>query len=259
METWLALAVRSIFGVDADLLGIFVSSVALLASVVGGVWLYRYRQEVEACSNRFLVQGIQSLYGSLTTLLSIHLQNYQVAMYIMKSIKLYDLAHPLAPEPEDIPGFVGLKLESFPIDSLLLVQELLGDKLVLEWMMKAIADITLEAKELEFQMRQPTASLFRNKNDQTIVVRKDELLKGLDLVVDAWNTRCSTHFALRDRLHDLDNHVSRKRPWKIAGYYAIRRRKEVAAIREQMKVGWDRVQEADRETAEVLRTGGYTA
>lgn len=247
-------ATRSLFSVDADLLLVAATTLGPFLAVIFGLLVYRYQQQVQYSSERFLSDGIQSLYRAVSALLSIHLQNYQIGSYIIRTIRNYEHGHPLAPTPAEIPEFVGLQLESLPIDSVLLVQELLGDKVILDWVMHAISDVTLEAKEAEFQIRQPTAALYRSSVD----VDRDELTKALTLVLEGWNTRVSTHFALRDRLHDLDSHFGKKRPWTLSGHYAVRERDEVKEIVKEMKQGLCKVMVAHNQTAEVLRTGGYT-
>jgi hypothetical protein len=194
------------------------------------------------------------LHGSLSGLLSIHLQNFQIASFIIRTIKTYDQGHPLAPQPEEIPEFLGLQMDSLPIDSLLPVQELLGDEIILHWVMLVLSDVTLEAKDGEFQIRQPTAAYYRKPVD----VDLNEAVSGLTNVMNAWNSRIAPHFALLDRLNDLDRHVGQKRPWNVGGYYVMKNRPEVMQIVADMKSDFEKVQKARDDAEPILRSGGLT-
>jgi hypothetical protein len=216
------------------------------------------QQQSQHALQRFLTDGIQALHGTLSQLLSIHLQNYQIGSYIIRIVKTYERDHPLAPEANEFPRFLGLELESLPIASLLPVQELIGDKVVLDWVMLALSDVTLEAKEGDFQIRQPTVAFYRADPSNT-KMDVDEAVRRLTAVLEAWNTRVSTHFALLDRLNDLARHVATKRPWTIRGYYAIWKRREIEKLRDEMRQGYRRAREAHEATATVLKTGGASA
>ncbi len=216
--------------------------------------VFRVQQQGQLAAQRFLTDGIQKLYGTLSTLLSIHLQNYQIGNYVIRTPKTYERSHPLAPQPDALPRFLGLELESLPVDSLLPVQELIGDKVVLDWVMLALSDITLEAKEADFQIRQPIVAYY--KSDPSTKINVDEGVQRLTNVLEAWQSRVAVHFALLDRLNDLANHLARKRPWTIQGYYAVSKRPEIGEIREEMKRGYERAKKLHEETEEVLKSGG---
>jgi hypothetical protein len=226
-----------------------------LVAVLLGLWIFRIQQQSQHASQRFLTDGIQKLHGTLSTLLSIHLQNYQIGSYIIRMLKTYQLGDPLAPDANEIPRFLGLELESLPIDSLLPVQELIGDRVALDWVVRALSDVTLEAKECEFQLRQPLAAYYRS-DPSTTRLNADETIRRLTLVLEAWNTRVSAHFALLDRLNDLARHLATKRPWTVRGYYTVWKRPEIDEIREAMREGYQDAQKARQETDDTLSSGG---
>ncbi|HEY8768646.1 MAG TPA: hypothetical protein VIP09_15535 [Dehalococcoidia bacterium] len=125
----------------------------------------------------------------------------------------------------------------------------------MDWGMMALSNVTLEAKECDFQIRQPTEADYREGID----LDRDRAVPALTLVLEAWNERCSTHFALLDRLNDLAKHVMMERPWTMSGFYAISKRSTVKSIVKQMEDGYAKVLQVHKETEQVLRTGGGTA
>jgi hypothetical protein len=248
-------ASRSFVGIDADLWTAMGAFAGPLLAVLLGLWVFRIQQQSQYASQRFLADGIQKLFGTLSTLLSIHLLNYQIGSYIIRSLKTYELGHPLAPKAHEIPRFLGLELDSLPIDSVLPVQELIGDQVVLDWVMLAASDVTLEAKEGEFQIRQPVAAYYRS-DPETTRLDVDEADRRLKLILEGWNSRLSTHFALLDGLHDLASHVAKKRPWTVQGYYTVWKRSEIGKIREKMRRGYEAAQKAHEDTDDTLKSGG---
>jgi len=248
-------ASRSFVGIDADLWTAAGAFAGPLVAVLLGLWIFRIQQQSQHASQRFLTDGIQRLYGTLSTLLSIHLLNYQIGSNIIRMLKTCDRDHPLKPEPAEIPRFLGLELESLPIDSLLPVQELIGDRVVLDWVMLALSDLTLEAKEGEFQIRQPVAAYYRT-DPATTKLDVDEAARRLTSVLEAWNSRASAHFALIDRLNDLAGHLARKRPLTVQGYYAVWKRSEIGEVREEMQRGHENAQKVHRDTDAILKSGG---
>lgn len=248
-------ASRSFVGIDADLWTAAGAFAGPVVAVVLGLWIFRIQQQSQHASQRFLTDGIQKLHGTLSILLSIHLQNYQIGSYIIRMLKMYKLGGPLTPEPHEIPRFLGLELESLPIDSLLPVQELIGDGVVLDWVWLALSDITLEAKEGEFQIRRPVAAYYRS-DPSTAKLDVDEAGQRLTSILEAWQSRASAHFALLDRLNDLADHVARKRPWTVHGYYAMSKRSEIEKIREEMRRGHENAQKVHRDTDAILKSGG---
>ena len=247
-----ALASRSLLGLDADLWTALVAFITPLAAVLLGLGVFRVQQQSQHASQRFVADGVQKLYGTLSTLLSIHLQNFQIGAFIVRTLKTYEPNHPLAPQGDEIPRFLGLELESLTIDSLLPVQDLVGDKVILEWVLLALSDVTLEAKECDTQIRQPVTAYFRS--DPAITKLKvDEAERWLKIVQEAWNLRVSTHFALLDRLNDLAKHIDVKRPWTAKGYYAIWKRPEISELREHMQRGHAKAKLAHQQTEPWLR------
>jgi len=245
----------SFLGIDADLWTAAATLAGPLVAVLLGLWIFRIQQQSQHASQRFLTDGIHKLHGTLSTLLSIHLQNYQIGGYVIRILKTYKLGDPLTPDPNEIPRFLGLELESLPIDSLLPVQELIGDRVVLDWVMLAVSDVTLEAKEGEFQIRQPVAAYY-GCDPSTTKLDVDEAVRRLTLILEGWNCRVSAHFALVDRLNDLAGHVARKRPWTVQGYYSVWKRSEIDKIREEMRRGYQNAQKAHQDTDAVLKSGG---
>jgi len=245
----------SFLGVDAELWSAAATFAGPLVAVLLGLWIFRIQQQSQHASQRFLTDGIQKLYGTLSTLLSIHLQNYQIGSYIIRTLKTYKLGDPLAPQPDEIPRFLGLELESLPIDSLLPVQELVGDRVVLDWSMLALSDVTLEAKEGEFQFRRPVAAYYQS-DPSTTRLNVDEVVQRLTLILDGWNSRVSAHFALLDRLNDLAHHVATKHPWTVQGYYTLWKRADVDKIRQEMRRGYENAQKAHEDTHATLKSGG---
>lgn len=246
---------RSFAGVDADLWIAAATFAGPVIAVLLGLWIFRIQQQSQHASQRFLTDGIQKLHSTLSALLSIHLQNYQTGSYIIRTLKTYKLGDPLAPKPDEIPRFLGLELESLPIDSLAPVQELIGDRVVLDWAVTSLSDVTLEAKEGEFQIRQPAAAYYRS-DPSTTRLDTDEAVRRLTSILDGWNSRVSAHFALLDRLNDLARHVITKRPWTVRGYYALCKRPEVNKIREEMRRGYEDAQKARKDTDATLKSGG---
>jgi hypothetical protein len=249
-------ATRSLIGIDADLLMVGATLLGPALAVAGGLIVFRFQQQSQHAAERFLVDGIQDLYGTLSTLLSIHLQNYQIANYVIRTMKTYDRTHPLAPQPDEIPQFLGLQLESLPIDSLLPVQELLGEKVILDWVMLALSDVTLEAKEFEFQIRQPTAAYYRRASDSTFTFDVETAAALLKEKLELWESRLSRHFALLDRLHDLETHLGKKRPWTLGGFYRVCERAEVKTLVDEIKEGYQAARKAHEDTEDRLRGSG---
>jgi hypothetical protein len=246
-------AARSSFaGVDADLWVALGTVVGPLLAVFLGLLVFRYQQQSQSALQRFLTDGVQSLFGTFSTLLSIHLQNYQIGTFVIRTLRTYEWGHPLAPEPDEIPRFLGLELESLPIDSVLPVQELVGDKVVLEWVMSALSDVTLEAKMADSEIRQPIAAYYRTNPK----LDRDEAVQRLTAVLEAWNTRVSAHFALLDRLNDLARHLATKLPWTVGGYYAVYKRKDIDKLRAEMHADFEKAQKAHDQTEKLLRSGG---
>jgi hypothetical protein len=246
---------RSFIGVDADLWTAIAAFVSPLAAVLVGLLVFRIQQQSQHASQRFLTDGVQKLYGTLSTLLSIHLLNYQIASYMIRTLKTYKLGDPLTPDPNEIPRFLGLDLESLPIDSLLPVQELIGDKVILDWVTHALSDVTLEAKDGEFQIRQPLVAYY-GCDPQTTKLDVNEAGRQLTCILEAYNARISVHFGLLDRLNDLARHVATKRPWTLGGYYSIWKRREIGGIREQMQMRYKQYQKVRENTKAVLKGGG---
>jgi len=247
-------AYRSFIGVDADAwsaVGVFIGP---LLAVVAGLLVFRYQQDMQDAHRRFLTDGIQKLTGTLAHLLEIHLQNYQVGTYNIRILKTYERSHPLAPKPGEFPRFVGLNSEPLAIDSPLSVQELIGDKVVLDWVMHALSDVTLEAKEGDSQIRQPIEAYYRS--DASVKLDVDEAVRRLELILEAWNTRIEPHFALLDRLYELDRHLARRRPWTVRGYYAVSTHSEIRQIREQMQLQYKDYEKVHEKTADVMKSGG---
>lgn len=247
----------SFLGINAEF---WIAGATLLGPILAvllGLWVYRIQQQSQYAAERFLRDGVQNLIGTLSKLLSMHLVNYQVGTYIIRTIKTYERGHPLTPDPDQLPKFLGLQLEALPIDSLLPVQEIVGDKVVLDWVMLALSDVTLEAREADFQVRQPTVAYYRSASSTALDT--DQAVRRLSAVLDAWEARVSTHFALLDRLNDLAANIAKKRPWTIGGYYKLPKRRGVAEIREAFHKGYERARQAHEETNETLRTGGLDA
>ena len=119
----------------------------------------------------------------------------------------------------------------------------------------ALSDVTLETKEIEFQIRQPTAAYYRG----AVPLNRDEVVPALTSLLDAWNSRVATHFALLDRLNDLARQLMTKRPWTIGGYYAMCRRSAMRQIASDMKKGYAEVVRVHAETESILKSGGGTA
>jgi hypothetical protein len=84
----------------------------------------------------------------------------------------------------------------------------------------------------------------------------DEAAERLTKLTEAWNGRVEKHFALLDRLHELDREVARKRPWRVSGYYALRNRSEVITIRQRLKEGHEEMLKARKRLEPVLKSGG---
>src|SRR5713101_7466124 len=127
-----------------------------------GVVIFRFLQQVEDVDRRFMKDGMQSFHTNLSGLLSAHLLNFQIATYIIRQLKTYPRGHVLAPTASSLPRFIGVERESLPISPLLPIQELIGDKVILDWGMLALSDTTLESKELDLQIRQPIVAYYES-------------------------------------------------------------------------------------------------
>ena len=224
-------------------------------AVVAGVFVFRYQQDMQDARQRFITDGIQKLNRALSHLLEIHVQNNQVGTFLIRTLKMYERGHPLTPDPDEFPRMVGLNLEPLAIDSTLPVQELIGDKVVLDWVMHAIADVTLEAKEFDSIFRQPIAAYYRS-DPKTTKLDVEETVRQLTSILEAWNSRIEVHFALLDRLYDLDRHLMQKRPWTLGRYYSIWKSSEVGKIREQMQLRYADYENVREETEAVMKSGG---
>jgi len=221
---------------DPDLLLAIAALVGPTIAAFVGVIVYRYRRQVEEIDQVILQDGIQSFHTSLYGLLSAHLLNYQIAGYIIKYLRTYRIGELLTPESPPLPRFVGVELDSLPISPLLPLQEVVGDKVILDWGMLALSDTTLEPKELDIQIRQPVVAYYgADLAKGTLDV--DELVQQLTALMEVWNEKLATHFALLDRLYDLKREITRKRPWRVSGYYALSKRMEIAEIRQKLKEG----------------------
>ncbi len=246
---------RSFIGIDADLWVAIAAFVGPVVVVLFGYLGFRNQQQSHHASQRFLTDGIQKLYGALSILFSIHLQNYQIGTYIIRTLKTYKLGDPMTPKSHEIPRFLGLELESLPIDSLLPVQELIGDKVVLDWVMNVLSDVTLEAKEGDFQIRQPVVAYYRC-DPRTTKLDVNEAERRLTCILEAYTARINVHFDLLDRLNELARHVATKRPWTLGGYYSIWKRSEVRIIREKMQLKYEQYKKVNEKTEAILKGVG---
>jgi len=248
-------ASNELLGIDVEL---WVAGAAFFGPIVAalvGVVLFRFRQRVEDVDRRFIRDGIESFHTNLSGLLSAHLLNFQIATYILRYLKTYRRGELLTPPGSSLPRFIGVERDSLPISPLLPMQELIGDKVILDWGMLALSDTTLEAKELDFQIRQPIVAYY-DSDPSAGTLDVDEVVERLTKVTDAWNGRIEKHFALLDRLHELDREVARKRPWRVSGYYALRNRSQVIAIRQCLKEGHEEMLKARKRVEPVLKSGG---
>ena len=235
-ELWTAVA--------ASVLG---PTVAIILGV-GSFWL---REERQRASQRYLDDGAVRLLKVISARLSIYLLNVQTANYSIRLLKTYEPGGPLAPGSDSIPSFLDVDLDTLPVDLILPVQELIGDDSVMHWVVTALSDVTLYAKEMDFQIGQPLVAYFRG--DVGTNVDRDEAIKRLSKMVDAWDARLRPHFALLDRLHDLITHVERNRPWRFSGYATVPRRPEVAQMREAWRDGYEQAKRAREAAAPALR------
>ncbi|OGO50810.1 MAG: hypothetical protein A2148_03805 [Chloroflexi bacterium RBG_16_68_14] len=243
---------------DAELwTAVAVAVIGPTAAVILGVGSFWVREERQKASQRYLDDGAVKLLKVVSARLSIYLLNYQTANYSIRLLKTYEPGGPLAPGPEAIPGFLDVDLDSLPIDVILPVQELVGDDSVMKWVVEALSDVTLFAKEVDFQIRQPLAAYFRG--DPRTHLDRQEAVKRLSATVDAWATRLHPHFALLGRLHDLITHVERRRPWTFGGYSTISRRHEVEEMRKEWRRGYGEAQQERKKAEPVLRSGGVDA
>ena len=133
------------------------------------------------------------------------------------------------------------------------MKELVDDDSVMNWVVRALSDLTLFAKEMDFQIRQPLAAYFRG--DPETILDREEAIEQLSAMVDAWAERLKPHFALLDRLHDLITHVERKRPWTFRGYSTISQRSEITQMRAAWRTGYERSSKAREAAAPVLKSG----
>jgi hypothetical protein len=248
-------ATRSFIGIDADLWTAVAAFVGPLVAVLIGLWVFKIQQQSQHASQRFLTDGVQKLSGTLSSLLSIHLLNYQIGTYIIRTLRTYERGAPLAPDPNELPRFLGLELDSLPIDAVLPVQELVGDKVVLDWVMHVLSDVTLEAKEGDFQIRRPIVAYY---TDPSLKVNVDEAVRQLTALLDGWEALISPHFALLDRLYDLERHLVSKRPLTAKGFFAVSKRSQIEEIRGHLQRGYDHSRKVEEET-EALRKGGGAA
>ncbi len=240
----------------ADLLTAIVAIVGSLAAVLLagllGLRTFNTQQQSQHASQRFIADGVRKLSGALSTLVSIHHLNFQISTYIIRALTMYDRGDQPTPGPDDLPEFLGLKIESLPFDSMLPVQELMGDKVILDWTMHAISDFTLEAKELNFLFRQPTAAYFRGETE----VNVGETVRRMKAVREAWNDRIAPHTALLDLLYKLERQLVIDRPATAKDYYAVKERSGIEKLRDDMHSGYDKAMTAKRETEAVLKSGG---
>ncbi len=244
----------SLLGIDA---GLWIAAAAFfgpLLAVLLGLWILRMQQQWQYSSERFFRDGVQALRRSLNILLSIHLQNFQIGNNIIRTFSTQKRGDPLTLEPDELPGILGLEMESWPMDLVLPVQELIGDPAILDWVLLAISDITLEAKEINSLIRQPTVAYYRT--DSSDMYDLDYAVRRSTLILEAWNCRNSANLApLIDRLKELEVHVARKRPWTVKGYYAVRERSEIGELRDKIKRGYEKAQEVNQATAAWLKSG----
>lgn len=250
------LASLAVFGIDADLstaiAAIVGPLVAVFLAVIVGLWQFKIQQQSQHASQRFITDGVQKLSGALGTLISIHHLNFQISTYIIRALTVHDSGDQPTPGPDDLPEFLGLKIESLPFDSVLPVQELIGDKVVLDWTMHAISDVTLEAKELNFLLRQPVAAYFRGDTDWNV----GETVRRMKAVRNGWNDRIAPHTALLDRLYKLEGQLVLDRPTTAKDYFTVWKRSEIKKIRDEMIKGYEIAMTALRESEPVLKSGG---
>ncbi len=245
----------SLLGIDA---GLWIAAAAFfgpLLAILLGLWIFRMQQQWQYSSERFLRDGVQALRRSLSILVSIHLQNYQIGIIIIRTLRTQKRGDPLTLQPDELPGILGLEMESWPIDMVLPVQELVGDRAILDWVMLAISTITLEAKELNSLIRQPIVAYYRT-DPSKIKSEVDDTVIRCTSVLDAWESRSSAHTALLDRLHDLEGHIWRRRPWTVNGYYAIRKRPEIRKLQDKIKRGYENAKAVHERTEDILKRGG---
>ncbi len=243
---------------DAELwTAVAVAVIGPTAAVTLGVVSFWLREERQKASQRYLDDGAVKLLKIISARLSIYLLNLQTANYSIRLLKTYEPGGPLAPQPEAIPGFLDVDLDSLPIDVILPVQELVGDDSVTRWVILALSDMTLFAKEMDFQIRQPLTAYFRA--DAGTTVDREEAIKRLSAVVDAWDARLRPHFHLLQLLHDLITHVERKRPWTFGGYPTISQRPEAAKMRQAWQDGCEQAMKARTDAEPVIRSGAVDA
>ena len=132
---------------------------ALLALVLGFRTFLRQQEAVDV-RRRYLDGGIVRLKESLAGLLAAHLQNYQVAMYLLRALRDTPRGDAFAPSPSDLPDFIELTGQPLPLDALLPSQEILGDRVILEWSVLALSDATLAGREYRFQVRDPLVAYY---------------------------------------------------------------------------------------------------
>ena len=201
-----------------------------------GVITFRYRQPLEEVERAILGDGVQSFHTALAGLLGAHLINYQIAVYTIRYLKTFRIGELLTPAEPALPEFVGVGIQSLPISPLLSIQAVVGDKVILDWGLLALSDATLEARELDIQIRQPVLAYYAADPDKG-KLNVDEAVERLQKIADAWAERVGAHFALLDRLYDLTREVTRARPWLIRNYYTLHERPGVRKIRKEMKQG----------------------
>ena len=185
-------------------------------------------------------------------MLSIHTLNYQIATYNIRTFRVHERGAPLTPAPDDLPEFLGLKIDSLPLDSLLPVQDLIGDNVILDWTMDVISDVTLEAKELNFQIRQPIAAFYRS--DAKVAV--DETARRMTAVIDGWNDRIAPHNALLELLYNLERQLVMDRPATAKDYFKVSERSGIKTLRAEMHEEYDKAKTAREKTEALLKSGG---
>ncbi len=272
---------RSVLGADADLLlaGAAVTGPILAAAIAAffGVRLYnrgraddlatersrqeseraadRSRQESERAADRFITNGIEKLHAALSEMATLHIQNFQAGTYIIRTLKTYKKDGPLKANPDDFPKIMGLEM-LLPLDSILPVRQLIGDKDVADWAAHAMSDYSLEAKEINFQIRTPIVAYYDPGSPAVADDVLETLANNFTAVLDAWESRVSAHAILTDSLSTLVSHLSDSRPSTISEYLEVSKRSEIATLRQQIKDGYRDAMDERRKADPILRSGG---
>jgi len=226
-DDWLAVATFA-----GPVLG---AAVAALLAVYLGLRQYARQQEMASVRSWYLEGGVRKLRVAMSGFLSVHLQNYQTACFILATFRDNPKGSPLAPRPDDIPRLYDLSGHVMPIDTFAAAQDLLRDQVVGKWATHALSDITLAGKEYIRQVELPLRAYYDPQRAVTLSGEPEEAYRKLDDVIETWQERVERHFRFVDFLSSIEKVFLASGPTTHRDALALQEDARMTKIRDEMR------------------------